>query len=77
VYEVRGTDLKRMYASVLNVLDKSGDRMNVLQRETIGEMERFTFEIKATRKKHHCLISELRASDPVDQVLAFRDTEEE
>lgn len=77
VYEVRSTDPKRMYVSILSVLDKAGDRMSVLERETIGDMERVAFVIKATRKKHHCLISELRASDPVDQVLAFRDIEDE
>ncbi len=60
VYEVRGSDPKQMYHAILSVLDPAGERLNILQRETVGDMERLAFEIKATRRKHARLLGELR-----------------
>jgi putative Mg2+ transporter-C (MgtC) family protein len=77
VYEVRGTDPKQMYLATLNVLDPAGERLNVIERQTIGDLERISFEIKATRKKHARLLHELRASHAADQVMVFRNPEEE
>jgi putative Mg2+ transporter-C (MgtC) family protein len=77
VYEVRGTDQGRMYSAMLQVLDAAGERLSVLERESVGGLERIAFVIKATRRKHEILIGELRAKDAADQVMAFNDPEEE
>ena len=77
VYEVRGTDQGRMYSAMLQVLDAAGERLSVLERESVAGLERVAFVIKATRAKHQRLISELRAKDATDQVMAFNDPEEE
>ena len=77
VYEVRGTDQGRMYSAILQVLDAAGERLSVLERESVGGLERIAFVIKATRRKHEILIGELRAKDATDQVMAFNDPEEE
>jgi putative Mg2+ transporter-C (MgtC) family protein len=77
VYEVRGTDQGRMYSAMLQVLDAAGERLSVLERESVAGLERVAFVIKATRAKHQLLIRELRAKDATDQVMAFNDPEEE
>jgi putative Mg2+ transporter-C (MgtC) family protein len=77
VYEVRGTDQGRMYSAILQVLDAAGERLSVLERESVGGLERIAFVIKVTRRKHEILIGELRAKDATDQVMAFNDPEEE
>jgi putative Mg2+ transporter-C (MgtC) family protein len=77
LYEVRGDDQTRMYVAVLSVLDRAGIRLDVISRESYGGMERMTFSVTAERKRHASLIQELQASDATDQVVVFRDTEEE
>jgi putative Mg2+ transporter-C (MgtC) family protein len=77
VYEVRGTDQGKMSSAMLQVLDAAGERLSILERENLGDLERMTFVIKATRRKHQILIGELRAKDATDQVMVFNDPEEE
>jgi putative Mg2+ transporter-C (MgtC) family protein len=77
IYEVRGTDQSRMFSAMLQVLDAAGERLSILERESVGDLERIAFVVKATRRKHEILIGELRAKDAADQVMAFNDPEEE
>jgi putative Mg2+ transporter-C (MgtC) family protein len=77
VYEMRGTDPSRMNRAMLQVLDAAGERLSILERESVGGLERIAFVVKATRGKHELLIGELRAKDGADQVMAFKDPEEE
>jgi putative Mg2+ transporter-C (MgtC) family protein len=76
-YEVRGEDEGEMYRAILSVLDGAGIRLNVIDRSTIAALQRVTFVVISTRKRHEQLISELRASAATDQVVVFRDSEEE
>jgi putative Mg2+ transporter-C (MgtC) family protein len=66
-----------MQRAILKVLDSAGQRMTVQDRDNIAGMERVSFTVTATRKTHGRLLNELRASDATDQVVMFRDTEEE
>ena len=77
MYEVRGTDQTRIYRAVLSVLDRAGERLNVVERDSVAMLERVTFVVKANKKMHTRLLSDLRASDATDQVVAFRDVEAE
>jgi putative Mg2+ transporter-C (MgtC) family protein len=67
----------RMLSAVLTVLDTAGQRLNVLDRDNVAGLERTSFTVTATRKMHHKILHELRDSDATDQVVVFRDTEEE
>jgi putative Mg2+ transporter-C (MgtC) family protein len=67
----------RMQRAILKVLDSAGQRMTVQDRDNIAGMERVSFTVTATRKTHGRLLHELRESDATDQVVMFRDTEEE
>jgi putative Mg2+ transporter-C (MgtC) family protein len=66
-----------MLGAILSVLDAAGQRLSVLDRDNVAGLERTSFGVTATRTVHHTILRELRASDATDQVVVFRDTEEE
>ena len=69
--------LHRMQRVIFKVLDSAGQRLSVLDRDNVAGLERVSFTVNATQKEHARLLRELRASDATDQVVAFRDLEEE
>ena len=77
LYEVRGTDDKKMFADILSVLDKAHMRLNIVERDKVGALERVTFAISASAARHKQLLVELNASDATDQVVVFRDEQED
>jgi putative Mg2+ transporter-C (MgtC) family protein len=77
LYEVRGNDEKTMFAQILAVLDREHLRLNVTKRDRLGELERVTFSISASKVKHRQLLAELVAGDATDKVIAFSDDEED
>ena len=77
VAEDVAASLHRMQRAIFHVLDARGQRLSILERSNIAGMERVSFTVTATVKEHGSMLSELRASDATDQVIAFRDMEEE
>jgi hypothetical protein len=61
----------------LEALDAVHIRLNILERDSVGALERVTFAVSASSKCHRELLTELRTSDATDQVTAFRDEEED
>jgi putative Mg2+ transporter-C (MgtC) family protein len=49
----------------------------VLDRDNVAGLERVSFSVLATPKEHQQLLTQLRASDATDQVVVFRDLQEE
>lgn len=77
LYEARSRDQALMYPAILKALDRAGIRLNVLERDSFGSLERVTFTVSANRKKHEELLADLRASDRTDEVMAFEDAEQD
>jgi putative Mg2+ transporter-C (MgtC) family protein len=77
LYEVRGQDQTMMFSAILDVLDRAKVRMNVLDRDTFGKLERVTFMVTANKLKHEALLKQLTESDRTDQVLAFPDVDQD
>jgi putative Mg2+ transporter-C (MgtC) family protein len=77
VYEIRGSDQGRMYHAVVSVLDRAGFRLNIIDRDDFAGTQRISFAITTGEKKHEQLLEQLRASDAADQVVVFRDSDEE
>ena len=77
LYEVRGTDQSRMYVAILSVLDRFHIRMNVLEKDSVAQLERVTFMVSTDRRKHAIVLESLKAADATDTVVAFHDEEEE
>jgi putative Mg2+ transporter-C (MgtC) family protein len=77
LYEVRGDDQAAMYVAILRILDRQGIRLNVVERDSIANLQRITFSVSTGPKRHAVLLSELRQSHLVGEVVVFRDTDEE
>jgi putative Mg2+ transporter-C (MgtC) family protein len=77
VAEDVAASLHRMQRAILHVLDSMGQRLSVLDRSNVAGMERVSFTVVATKRDHTKMLRELRDSDATDQVVAFRDVEEE
>lgn len=68
---------RRMMSATLQVLDKAGQRLHMLEHDNVGGIERMCFPLTATQHEHEAVLQQLKASDATDQVIAFRDWEEE
>jgi putative Mg2+ transporter-C (MgtC) family protein len=77
VYEARGRDQTRMLSSILDAMDKTGERLVNVERDTIGELQRVSFALTATKNHHERLSARLRAEPAIDALLTFRDPEED
>ncbi|HEY4379030.1 MAG TPA: MgtC/SapB family protein [Acidobacteriaceae bacterium] len=77
LYEVRGSDDKLMFGQILTVLDKEHLRLNIVERDKVGELARVTFTISASDARHRRLLAELTAGNATETVLSFRDEEED
>ena len=77
LYEVRGQDKTIMFAALLEVMDQHRMRMNVVERDSFGAIERVTFTVTATRKRHDELLADLKKCDMTDQVIAFPDVDQD
>jgi putative Mg2+ transporter-C (MgtC) family protein len=72
MYEARGHDSTQMLASILDAMDTAG-----VERDTIGELERVSFPLTATKKQHERLRGKLLGEPAIDALLTFRDPEED
>lgn len=77
LYEARGQDLTLLIAGVLRQMDRLKQHLVVIERDSIGEMQRISFTVTATLKTHRALQSELNQETAIGQILTFRDSEEE
>jgi putative Mg2+ transporter-C (MgtC) family protein len=77
VYEARGSDETRMLESILDAMDHAGERLAGVERDTIGVLQRISFPLMATKKQHERLKGKLLAEPAIDQILTFRDPEED
>jgi len=77
VYEARGHDKASMQASILDAMDAAGERLTGMEYEPIGELERVSFALTATKKQHERLRGTLLAEPAIDSLLTFRDPEED
>jgi putative Mg2+ transporter-C (MgtC) family protein len=67
----------RMLSAILKVLDTAGQRLSVIDHDNVAGLERTSFAVTTTRKVHAHILYSLRDSDATDQIVVFRDTEEE
>ncbi len=77
VYEARGRDQTAMLKSILDAMDKAGQRLTSPDRDAIGEIQRVSFSLTAAKKQHDRLRSQLLAEPAIDALYNFRDPEED
>lgn len=67
----------RMYSATIKALDRLGQRLHVLDHDNVAGLERVSFSVIATKAQHQMLLKQLREDDATDQVVVFRDVEDE
>jgi putative Mg2+ transporter-C (MgtC) family protein len=77
IYEARGRDQTLMLTSILDAMDRCGERLNDVSRDAIGDLQRVSFVLTATSKKHAQLESRLKTEPAIDSIHTFRDPEED
>jgi putative Mg2+ transporter-C (MgtC) family protein len=77
IYEARGGDQTAMLNCILDAMDKAGERLSDYTTNPIGELQRISFIITATKKQHERLHGRLLAEPAIDKLLNFRDPEED
>lgn len=77
LYEARGRDETAMLRSILDAMDKAGERLPPPERDTVGEVQRVSFSLNATKKQHERLRTQLQAEPAIDALFTFRDPEED
>ncbi|MGD0680951.1 MAG: MgtC/SapB family protein [Terracidiphilus sp.] len=77
LYEVRGSDQTRMMESILEAMDKAGQRLSSVDHDAIGELQRVSFSLTATSKQHERLRGKLLDKPGIDKLFTFRDPEED
>lgn len=77
IYEARGVDTTLMLESILAAMDAAGERLAPVERDAIGNLERISFLVTASSRKHHELKTSLLARPAIDSLHTFRDPEED
>jgi putative Mg2+ transporter-C (MgtC) family protein len=77
VYEARGDDQTAMLRSILDAMDKAGERLSDFVTNAIGDLQRVSFTITATKKQHERIRGGLLSEPAINELLNFRDPEED
>lgn len=77
IYEARGRDQVVMLQSILHAMDKAGERLGSVERDAVGDLQRVSFTLSATKRQHQRLRLQLNAEPAIDTLLTFRDPEED
>jgi putative Mg2+ transporter-C (MgtC) family protein len=77
IYEARGGDQSAMLQSILTAMDRAGERFTGYESDSIGNLQRVSFTIIATKKEHQRIRGALLAEPAIDELLNFRDPEED
>jgi putative Mg2+ transporter-C (MgtC) family protein len=76
-YETRGHDQPRMLQSILEAMDHVKQRLADVETDVIGDLQRVSFSLVATKREHERLHTELVARPDIDNLLVFRDPEDD
>jgi len=77
IYEARGRDQVQMLQSILEAMDKAGERLTGFENDAIGVLQRVCFSLTATKKRHQRIHANLLAQPAIDALLTFHDPEED
>jgi putative Mg2+ transporter-C (MgtC) family protein len=66
-----------MLQSILTAMDRAGERFTGYESDSIGNLQRVSFTIIATKREHQRIRGALLAEPTIDMLLNFRDPEED
>jgi putative Mg2+ transporter-C (MgtC) family protein len=77
IYEARGSDEITLLTSILDAMDQEQQRLGSVDRDAIGSIQRVSFSLSATKRKHEHLRIRLLVEPSIQVLKTFRDTEED
>jgi len=77
VYEARGSDETGMMISILDAMDQERERLNTVERDIIGTIQRVSFSLTATKRQHERLRTRLMAEPAITDLKVFIDPEDD
>lgn len=77
VYEARGHDKTAMLLSILDAMDKANERLTDTESDLIGDLQRISFPLIATKRQHERLHKQLLSEPAIDAIKTFPDPEED
>lgn len=77
LYEARGRDEALLLHAILRAMDDSHERLNIVERDVIGEIHRVTFTLDAKLRDHQQVKSRLLAEHDIEKLQTFRDQEDD
>jgi len=77
IYEARGSDGDTMLVGILDAMDKQQLRLWGVERDAIGVLQRVSFSLQATRRRHARMKTLLLAEPAIGELKTFRDPEED
>jgi putative Mg2+ transporter-C (MgtC) family protein len=77
VYEARGADQAAMLQCILDAMDKANERLADFATNAIGDLQRVSFTVTATKRQHEHLRGRLLTEPAISTLLNFRDPEED
>jgi putative Mg2+ transporter-C (MgtC) family protein len=77
IYEARGEDALVMEDAILKAMDRGKQRFADVERDTFGQLQRVSFSVKAPNRVHRQLEQALRSDKSLNELLTFRDWEDE
>jgi hypothetical protein len=66
-----------MLSPSLTAMDHAKQRLTDVQTDAIGELQRVSFSLAATKRQHERLRAELSARPDIDKLFTFRDPEDD
>jgi putative Mg2+ transporter-C (MgtC) family protein len=77
IYEAHGQDETLMLESILSAMNRAGERLTGVENDAIGALQRVSFSLTATAKRHESAHTSLLAQPCIDAFLTVRDPEED
>lgn len=77
IYEARGSDQTGMLTSILDAMDHLQERLANFDCDAIGSLQRVSFSLTATKRRHQSILVRLLAEPSIDVIKIFRDPEED
>jgi len=77
IYEARGIDQEQMLQCILDAMDKAGERLADIEKDAIGAVQRVSFTLWTTTKRHTKLQQQLAEEPAISALHTFRDPEDD
>lgn len=77
IYEARGEDETGMLTCILSIMDRVEERLANIERSPIGTLQRISFSVTATKRRHERMQAHLRTEPTIETLKTYRDPEQD